>query len=357
MRKFFSKLLGLLLVVALAAALYMWLWTAPINPRAYHPPAKPEMTGPLAPNQDLVGARILARGSVPAPEDVAIGPDGDIFCSCGDGTIRRIKPSGRVEVLVNTEGRPLGMVFDAQGNLIVADAVKGLLSVSRLGRVTVLATEAGGAPIKLADDLDIASDGKIYFSDASARFGIHGYLYDLLESRPTGRLLVYDPAKGKAEVLLAGLSFADGVSLSHNQDYVLVTETYAYRIRRFWLKGPKAGTNDIFADNLPGFPDNISRGSGGRYWLACFTVRNDLLDWMHPHPWIKELLAKLPEFMWPQPAAYGLVLALDQDGRIVRSLQDPEGQTVTNVTSVKEHQGRLYLGSLFQDQVAVVKLQ
>lgn len=357
MKSFLSKLLGLLLVLALAGALYLWLWTAPISPRAYNPPAKPEMTGPLAPNQDLLKASIVAKGSVPAPEDVAVGPGGVLYCACGDGTIRRVEPSGRVEVLVNTGGRPLGMAFNAKGELIVADAVKGLLSVSRLGRITVLATEAGGAPIKLADDLDIASDGKIYFSDASARFKLEKYLYDLLESRPSGRLLVYDPADGKARVLLTGLYFANGVALSHNEDFVLVTETYAYRITRLWLKGPKAGTRDVFADNLPGFPDNINRGNDGIFWQACFTVRNDLMDWMHPHPWIKELLAKLPEFLWPQPAPYGLVLAIDQNGKIVRSLQDPEGKKVTNVTSVKEYQGRLYLGSLHQDQIAIIDLK
>ena len=65
-----------------------------------------------------------------------------------------------------------------------------------------LATEADGVPFAFTDDLDIASDGRIYFSDASSKFHQPDYILDLLEARPHGRLLRYDPSTGKTEVLL-----------------------------------------------------------------------------------------------------------------------------------------------------------
>src|SRR5690606_20170232 len=123
---------------------------------------------------------------------------------------------GQVETFVSTGGRPLGMDFDAGGNLIVADAYKGLLRIDPAGKIEVLASEAEGVPFAFTDDLDIASDGRIYFTDASSRFQQPDYLLDLLEGRPYGRLMVHDPASGQTEVLLKDLYFANGVALSQN---------------------------------------------------------------------------------------------------------------------------------------------
>ena len=235
----------------------------------------------------------------------------------------------------------------APWTLFVADARKGLLAVDASGGVKSLATSAAGVPFGFTNDLDVATDGKIYFSDSSTRFGIDRYLYDLLESRPHGRLLVYDPEYEETKVLLDGLFFANGVALSRGEDFVLVAETYRYRIRRYWLKGDKAGTSDVFADDLPGFPDNLTVDRGrGRFWVALFTVRNAVVDFLHPHPFLKTQLAKLPRFLWPKPEPYGLVLEMDETGKIVRSLHDPGGQRVRGVTSAQPHGEQLYLGSL-----------
>ena len=94
----------------------------------------------------------------------------------------------------NTGGRPLGMEFDAQDNLIVCDAHKGLLSIDPKGTVTTLATEEGGVKFGFTDDLAIAKDGTIYFTDASHKFHAPNYLADLMEHRGNGKFLKYDPA-------------------------------------------------------------------------------------------------------------------------------------------------------------------
>jgi len=243
------------------------------------------------------------------------------------------------------------MQFDQDQNLIVCDADKGLLSIDPQGRITVLATEAEGVPFRFTDALDIAADGTIYFTDASSRFIQKEYLYDLMESKPHGRFLSYDPATGRIAVLLKDLYFANGVALSQKEDFVLINETYRYRIVRYWLKGPRAGTHEIFVDNLPGFPDNISGNRRGTFWLALFTVRNPTVDKLHPYPFLKAQLSKLPKTMWPKPKPYGLVLALDEAGNITRSLHDPTGQHLRVITSAREYSGHLYLGSLHNDRI------
>ncbi|NJL29003.1 MAG: hypothetical protein HC897_14500 [Thermoanaerobaculia bacterium] len=208
------------------------------------------------------------------------------------------------------------------------------------------------------NDVDVSRDGrKIYFSDASTRFGVENYMFDLLEARPYGRLLVYDRATGATTVLRDGLYFANGVALSQNEDFVLVNETWRYRIQRCWLPGsPKAGECEVFIDNLPGFPDGVATDGvaadgEGRFFVAIFTVRNPQAEFLQPRPFLKRLLAKLPRSLWPKPAPYGLVLELDETGRIVRSLHDPGGRTVRGLSSVEPHDGALYLGNLDGDWI------
>jgi sugar lactone lactonase YvrE len=350
----------ILLPVALLLGLpvaYLLLWPTPVDPLAYAPPAAPPLVGALAVNQHLRAARHLGVGAFAGPEDVAVDARGRIYAGTAEGSIRRLGADGRVETFAETGGRPLGMAFDQAGNLIVADAWKGLLSVDPQGRLTVLATEADGIPFRFTDDLDIAADGSIYFSDASHRFSQPEYLYDLLEARPNGRLLKYDPASGRVSTLLEGLYFANGVAVSRDQDFVLVNETYRYRITRYWLRGERAGQSEVFIDNLPGFPDNISATGDGRFWLALFTVRNPAMDTLHRSATLKKILSRLPKALWPAPEPYGFVVELDEQGNILRTLQDPGGKHLSEVTSVKEIDGVLYLGSLYNDRIGKLTLQ
>ena len=343
-------------VVAAALVGYLLFWPTKINPVAYTPPKKPEMTGILEPNNLLSKAELIAKGKINGPEDVIIDPEGRIYGGTQDGKIVRIQKNGGVEIVAETGGRPLGLAFDPAGNLIVADAYKGLLSIGPTGKITVLTTGAEDKPFRFTDHLDIASDGVIYFTDASFKFFQTDYLLDLLESRPNGRFLRYDPKTKTTEVLLHNLYFSNGVALSKNEDFVLVNETYKYRITRYWLKGPNAGTSDIFIDNLPGFPDNITANRKGTFWVAFFTVRNDLVDRMHPRPFMKKIVSRLPKFLWPKPKPYGFVLALNEQGEIIKSLQEPTGKHLKEITGVREHDGFLYLGSLHNDRIGKYRL-
>ncbi|WP_404367675.1 SMP-30/gluconolactonase/LRE family protein [Marinobacter sp.] len=348
-------LLGILLVVLLVAGGFV-LVPSPVDSLAWHPPAPPELDGPLASNSRLQDADLLAKGAVYGPEDTAVDRQGRVYTGTQDGKIVRVWPDGRVETWLEVGGRPLGMVFDEQGNLIVADAWKGLLSIDPTGRVEVLTASAEGLAFGFTDDVDIAPDGRIYFSDASARFNQPDYRMDLLEMRPHGRLLRYDPASGETDVLLSSLNFANGVAVSPEGDYLLVNETWKYRILKYWLEGPNQGESEVFADNLPGFPDNLAVDGAGRYWVAFPSLRNDQIDSLHPYPWLKNQIAKLPESMQPPVKPYGMVAALDAEGNILASLHDPSGNHLQEITSVNPHDGFLYFGSLHNDRIGRLPL-
>ncbi|OUS30167.1 gluconolactonase [Gammaproteobacteria bacterium 45_16_T64] len=343
-----------LLVIGLSA---LFLYPSPVDSVSWTPPPAPDLDAIAPPNELLTQAELLAKGEIYGPEDVAVDKQGRVYGATQDGLIKRVLPNGTVETWVETFGRPLGLHFDANDNLIVCDAYKGLLSISPDANITVLTTEADGTPFVFTDDLDIASDGKIYFTDASSKWNQANFMLDLMETRPYGRFLVYDPATKQTTTLISDMYFSNGVALSQNEDFVLVNETWRYRIIRYWLTGEKAGTHEIFVDNLPGFPDGISSNRKGRFWLALPTLRLPTVDKMHPKAWLKNLSAKLPESLKPKPIDYGLVLGLDEQGNIVTSLHDPSGAHLKEITSVEEHNDHLYFGSLHNDRIGRLALK
>lgn len=346
-----KKLLGLIALLVAVLAVYLAFTPSPIDPLAWTPPKAPPMTGVMEPNDTLMKAELLAQGQIVGPEDTAVDSQGRVFAGLDDGRIVRIGADGKAETFAETGGRPLGLAFDKSGKLIVADAWKGLLEVDQQGKIRVLSDSADGIPFAFTDDLDIASDGRIYFSDASSRFHQPDYILDLLEARPHGRLLRYDPATGKTETLLKDLYFANGVALSQHEDFVLVNETYRYRITRYWLKGEKAGQHEVFIDNLPGLPDNLASDRDGTFWVAMPSPRKADADMIQQLPWLKRQLTKLPRAVLPKPVPYGLVIQVNEKGEIVRSLHDTSGQHLRMVTSAKPVNGVLYLGSLENDRI------
>ena len=341
-RTILKSLIG---IIALLLA-YLLFWPVPINPAAWTPPQAPELAGIYAQNSELARTeRLTVDGG--NPEDVAFDSQDRIYTGTEDGRIFRFQADGtQPQVFANTGGRPLGLIFDHFENLIVADAIKGLLSISPDGKITELSKEAEGVPFRCTNDLDIATDGTIYFTDASSKFPLTLLRADLLEHQPNGRFLAYNQRTRKTTVLLRDLYFANGVAVSHDQSFVLVNDTGAYRVRRYWLTGAKQGQSDIFIDNLPGFPDGISANGQGGFWLALVNRRDKGLDFLQPHPFLTKIVWRLPNFLQPNIKRYAFVLGLDANGAVVHNLQDPSPQCFTQIANVVEHKGALYFGSI-----------
>ena len=174
-----------------------------------------------------------------------------------------------------------------------------------------------------------------------------------MEHRPNGRLVAYDPGTGASRLMIDRLYFANGVALSPDQSFVLVVETGKYRVHRHWLAGPKQGKTEIFIDNLPGFPDGISSNGKGTFWLALVSPRKADVDALLERPFLRKMIMRLPESMIPAAENYGFVLGLDRNGRVVHNLQDPAA-SFAQISSVEEHDSKLYLGSLLEDSIGRV---
>jgi sugar lactone lactonase YvrE len=322
-------------------------------------PAAPGYTGVHAVNTKLAGLNLISLGTEEGPEHIVIAKDGKLYTTVASGNILRMNPDGSAqEVFANTGGRVLGFDFDGRGNLIAADAVKGLLSITPDRKVTVLTDKVGTDPIRYADAVIVARNGKMYVSDASTRFApaqwggtFEASVLDILEQSATGRVLEYNPATGTTRIVARGLSFANGVALSQDEQTLFVNETGKYRV---WKISVTANDLDVaqasplatvLLDNLPGYPDNLMRGLDGKIWLGFAKPRNPTIDKMAGQPFMRKLTLRLPRVMWPIPQAYGHVMAFTEDGHVVADLQDPSGH-YPETTAVTETADRLYVQSL-----------
>ncbi|EOA24346.1 hypothetical protein CARUB_v10017585mg [Capsella rubella] len=230
-------------------------------------------------------------------------------------------------------GRPLGLRFHKKtGDLYIADAYFGLLVVGPAGGVAKpLVTEAEGKPIRFTNDLDIDEQNDvIYFTDSSSRFQRWDYFGSFMTVDKTGRFIKYDRSSKKATVLLHGLSFPNGVTLSKDRSFVLVDETTNFKILRLWLSGPKAGTQDVFAV-LPGYPDNIRRNSNGEFWVA---INYSIFNGERPHT---------------------KAVKLSESGEVLEVLED-KGKRLRYISEVEEKDGKLWIGSSVMPFVGVYDL-
>jgi len=376
------KLFVALFVTIILLAAYLGLAPVPIEPVVWHAPKDAGYVGPYAVNTRLADLSQVSLGADFGPEHVALGPDGKIYAAVESGNILRLNAdgSGR-EVWANTGGRVLGFDFDARGRLIAADALRGLLAVEAGGglggapfadkKIQVLtdtvSVDGKDDPIRYADAVAVAKDGRIYFTDASRRFGprqwggtFNASVLDIIEHAATGRVLVYDPATQKTQVVIDGLSFANGLALAGDERALFVAETGEYRVwkvdvdaRGLSAKAGASGASGangvkqarILIANLPGYPDNLMRGMNGRIWLGLAKPRGAAVDNLADKPFLRKMTLRLPKFLWPVPPAYGHVIGFDEEGKIVADLQDPSGK-YPETTGVAETADRLYIQSL-----------
>lgn len=359
-----KKTLPILKTVAallLLGVAYLLLWPVPIQPVAWSAPKAPGYVGAHTVNTKLAALQIIDLKGEEGPEHIVVGPDGKLYTTVSSGNILRMNTDGSAqEVFANTGGRVLGFDFDAKGHLIAADAVKGLLSISPAREVRVLTDKVNGDPIRYADAVVVAKNGKMYFSDASTRFApkdwggtFEASILDILEQSATGRILEFDPATQTTRVLANGLSFANGVALNQSETSLFVNETGKYRVWKLdvnaqnlnLMAAPTPQGAKLLFDNLPGYPDNLMRGRDGKIWLGFAKPRNPTIDNFAYKPWLRALTLRLPRALWPIPQAYGHVMAFTEDGQVVADLQDPSG-AYPETTAVTETADRLYIQSL-----------
>jgi sugar lactone lactonase YvrE len=330
-----------------------WL-IRPVKLPATTPPPLTDAWSPQDTRLDDV--EVLPVPSGHGPEDVAVDSQGRIYSGTDDGNVWRWPADAHrgatPSLVANTGGRPLGIeVSERDDSLVVCDAYRGLLRIDGKGTITDLAARCAGTSILFCNNAALTAGGVVYFSDSSNRFPVSHWRRDLLEHRPNGRILVYDPGSGRTDVVAEGFYFPNGVALSPDEKSLLVCESVSHRLVRLSLPD---GHMTVLTD-LPAYPDNMSSVGDGTYWIALASPRVAAAERLLPHPMLRRIAAVLPTRFQPQPKPYVIAALVDGDGTLLRALHGPSGRYVM-ATGVRQHGETLWLGSLTEKGIARVAL-
>ena len=339
----------------------------------YHPmPPLPDTAAggnsPFAVNDKLRDVKEIGLGRIEAPEDVILDRHDNLYAGSRQGDIIRFLAPDyeQMEVFAHIGGTPLGLAFDREDNLYCCVGGMGLYRVTPEREVQKVTDETNrswlsindDSRMRLADDLDIADDGRIFFSEATVRYEMHEWAVDGLEARGNGRLICYDPRTHKTRTVLRGLKFPNGICIASNRQSLLFAETWGCSVKRYWFDGPKSGQVEMVMENLPGYPDNINLASDGHYWLAMVGMRGPAFDLAWRMPDFRRRMAKrLPVDEWLFPNINtGCVIKFNNNGEVLDALWDLGGVNHPMITSMREHRGKLYLGGIMNNRIGCYTL-
>ena len=332
------------------------------------PDAQRGAATPYAVNDLLAAAQPIGLGTLDGPEDVILDADDNLYTGSRDGNILRLMAPDytRIETFVHIGGQPLGLAFDRAGNLVTCVAGMGLYMVRPNREVVKLSDETNrtlfsiidDSRMRLADDLDIAPDGRVFFSEATIRYALNDWMVDALEGRGNGRIICYDPRDGSSRTILPRLQFPNGICMVQDGQSFLYAETWGCRVSRYYFDGPKKGKVEVVIADLPGYPDNINRASDGTFWLAMIGMRTPAFDLSQRMPGFRRRMAmQVARDQWVFPNLNtGGVIKFDLQGRVRQSLWDGSGNSHPQVTSMREHKGWLYLGGIFNNRIGRIRL-
>jgi sugar lactone lactonase YvrE len=241
------------LAVAVLSILAYLSFTSPLDSQLWVPPSPLPF---LEPNTALTHLSERIAADLIGPESLAI-QSGYLYTGTMDGRIISLN----LETLRHHEvfrfnsscsptfatydayppelepqcGRPLGIRFDPQGRLVVIESYSGVyrLTFTKEGVSSeVLTTTVEGRKITLANDVAITSDGTIYFTESSDRWGRNQIIKEIFATRPVGTLVEMD-SLGRIRRVHPGFLPCNGVEISHQEDVVFfVSSPRIYRLDR-----------------------------------------------------------------------------------------------------------------------------
>jgi sugar lactone lactonase YvrE len=359
------KKLALALFALTALCNMLLINSCAIHPVAWLPSKVLPFEKETALNEKLTQTTKIDLNGWFGPEDIVFDSLGNLYCGVHnedftDGRILKISANHQIEEFYKAGSWVAGLHFDKNNNLIALSHKEGLISISLDKKVTILAdSDEKGNRFFIPNGLDIASDGKIYFTNTSeiSPYNIKNGRKLILEMQPRGALYCYNPENKSIKALIKGTYFGNGVVLSKDESYVLMVETTKYRVLKYWLQGDKQGQVETFIDNLQGFPNGISVRNDGTYWLGFTTRRNEALDNIHPKIGMKKLVYGLPQFLQPKADKFGMIQHISMDGKIIETLFDTQGILLPEAGAAKEHNGYLYIGGDVLPYVGKFKME
>eukprot|EP01041_Mallomonas_annulata_P006986 gene6986-14200_t len=443
--------------IAIFAAVFVMM-PSPLDPVTWKTVRPlPVLQGGWAPNHVLNNTKRIGDGKFRGPESMVFDDKGGyVYSGVGDGRVIRVsttgnqvedfffvggflKSMGSADGLSDTElldwcrneslayrlpwnemgeqkcGRPLGLRLkqvDGVGSVLyILDAYHGLFtitletkSVQHVFTPDICTTKTStfshktdavvDKPCRFINDLDVSSDGTVYFTDSSYKHSRSHNREEILDGAPRGRLFAYFPREHTVKALLCGLHFPNGVQLLPGEKTLLVAESTRMRILKLDLPLiyfqhatsdllSNCGENSqltqtistpetagdtgisVFIDQVPGFIDNIrldevtkdelyiSLGTKisapfSLLWIGYkYNVLWYILGRIIPMKYVTQLVPK-----------YGLIGVIGLDGTVKTSFHDPSG-SISFVSESLRHPitHDLWLGSHSNDFIGLLESQ
>uniref|UniRef100_A0A1J3J199 Protein STRICTOSIDINE SYNTHASE-LIKE 8 n=2 Tax=Noccaea caerulescens TaxID=107243 RepID=A0A1J3J199_NOCCA len=260
-------------------------------------------------------------------------------------------------------GRPLGLSFYRKtGDLYICDGYFGIMKVGPEGGLAELVVdEAEGRKVMFANQMDIDEEEDVfYFVDSSDKYHFGEVFYVSISGDRVGRVIRYDMKTKEAKVIKDKLHFPNGLALSKDGSFVVVCESGTAYIHRIWVKGPKAGTSEVFA-TVPGPPDNVRRTPTGDFWVALhskctFFTRLFLSHSLVGKTFMKLLKVETLIHLTSGGKPHGVIVKISgETGEILELLEDSDGTAMKYVSEAYETKdGKLWTGSVFWPAVWVL---
>ncbi len=225
-------------------------------------------------------------------------------------------------------------------------------------------------PLNAVNAISVGADDRLLVTDGSREHAFEHWKHDLMGLGRNGRVLELNLADGGGREIATGLAHAFGACAVG--DSVWVSESWRHRVMVY---GGGQGARAV-TDALPGYPSRISPASaqhGGGYWLTCFTLRTQLVEFVlrepayrkrmleeiEPQYWIAPALNSGNTFLepmqgaqlkmmgivkpWAPPHSYGLVIRLTAEGMVRYSLHSRFDGKHHGVVAAIECQGDLFV--------------
>jgi len=235
------------------------------------------------------------------------------------GRIFKITPDAKWSLAVEYEGWPNGLKISRDGRILVADYMHGIMELdAKAGRMQPILTSRNSESFRGCNDLHIASNGDIYFTD-QGQTGLHD---------PTGK--VYRLAiSGRLDCLIDTGVSPNGLVLDPAEATLFVAMTRDNAVWRlpFMKDGSVSKVGRFCSMFGPSGPDGITMDKAGRLFVAH--------------------------------ASLGHVFVFAPNGELIARIKSSAGSACTNVAIGGNNADRLYItesatGSILVADISVL---
>jgi len=188
--------------------------------------------------------------------------------------MRWLEEDGHVSVFRSPSNYSNGNTRDREGRLLTCEHdSRRVTRTEPDGRITVLMDRFDGKKLNAPNDIVVASDGAIWFTDPG--YGIDGeYEGHADKFELPANVYRLDPRTGRATVVADDFTRPNGLAFSPDEELLYIVDTGITHggpshIRVFEVAGNKLRKGRVFAEDFaPGFTDGMRVDMRGNVWCS-----------------------------------------------------------------------------------------